>query len=112
MGLVFVAMNVHQNAKFVLVIADYPEKLGDIASSKWEIFLTTANKNKSTDVETRKILKNVWQIDLKTEMNVLIYVMNLAKMNSIPLRILFLDDAPDWIHYSEPLPGKTNIASH
>jgi hypothetical protein len=89
-----------KNAAYALVIAE-PPKIGwaHEPERKWKEFLHNLRQRGPQPKETQTIHENVWLIPLQTELPYLMNLFDHAKDYSIRLRILFLDDAPDWIMY-------------
>jgi hypothetical protein len=45
------------------------------------------------------VAENVWLIHLQSELTVLSKLIGTLSDYSIPIRVLFFEDAPDWIKY-------------
>ena len=93
-------VNVSNNAKFALVIAEarkneHPES--DAAS--WNQFVAQVPKKARPSPETQTIHDNVWLIPMDTGIPFLVRLFDLSNGSNIHLRILFLDAEPDWIQY-------------
>jgi hypothetical protein len=96
-------MNISQNAKFALVIAEYPKNTyGENDKMKWEQFLGTAMSKFPQSKNTPTIHEGVWQIPLESDMPFLAKLCQRACEMDIHLRILFLDADPDWLHCPPP----------
>jgi hypothetical protein len=106
-------VNPYQNAKFALVIAEYPKlvEFQGVDERKWKGFLFDLPRFAPPSKETTKIHDNVWLIPLNGGMPFLVQLFQYASGMDIPLRILFLDAEPDWIRYPSPVAaaGQTTI---
>ena len=95
-------MNACENAEFALVIAE-PEQYGfgsgPDPTRKWQEFLANIQNHIPPSVKVLRIHENVWQIPLNTEMRTLTQLFDWSHNAGIRLRILFLDEEPDWIEY-------------
>jgi hypothetical protein len=87
-------------AKFALVIAEYSKNIHDAPDTlKWQEFLGTATLPFPTTEHSARIHENIWLIPLHSEMPFLSALFLRAHEKGIPLRVLFLDEPPDWIKY-------------
>jgi hypothetical protein len=86
------------NSRFALVIAERPPSdMNDVPISRWDRFLDDIQKNIKPCRGMQKIHENVWLLPLETGIPFLGRLMEWADGYHIPLRILFLDEEPDWI---------------
>ena len=93
-------MDISKNAKFAFVIAEHPKnEYGEVDKRKWQEFLASAKPNEKKGKGTLTIHENVWQIPLDTELPFLSHLCEWAIPMKIPLRILFLNEPPEWIQY-------------
>ena len=89
-----------KNAKYALVIGASKASYGHDKRTEWQEFLTTLQNNARTIGETITIHDNVWLIPLDTGMRFLsALVASVGNNDKVLLRILFLDEEPDWIQY-------------
>ncbi len=96
-------MNPIPNVKFAFVIAEAPKYPSATEPERtWQSFLTNVRNIQAPHEKTTTIHDNVWLIPLSTEMTFLTTLFGLANDWNIPLRILFLNDEPDWIRYPKP----------
>ena len=103
-----VEMNPYRNAKFALVIAEIPEnpiipkhKTGGDEEDAWLRFLATSPKKSDPTKGLVQFQNNVWQIDLAIGMRALCEIWLSADKLGIPVRVLFLEEAPVWLQYPE-----------
>jgi hypothetical protein len=97
-----------KNAKFALVIAERPKMATDEEErKKWGDFLGSIRQNARPNKETTLINDNVWLIPLDSGMRFLAQFFDLAVGKDIPLRILFLDEEPNWLQYPKPDEAKS-----
>jgi hypothetical protein len=97
-------MNDQKNLKIALVIADKPTRdaQGALRDDDWKKFLTKIlNANIPSEVN-QTFHDNVWQLDLHKETPTLAKLVHEAAEAHISLRILFLDNKPDWINIVVP----------
>jgi len=90
-----------ENVKYALVIGEKPpyDAVTNPQERKWDDFLSSVLPKLPTNGKTQKIHDNIWLIPLDTEMRFLCVLFEWANNFQIPLRILFLDEPPDWIKY-------------
>ena len=91
-------MNLSQNARFALVIAEaVKNNYWQADQTQWANFVANIRKNAQPPVGSLTIHENVWQIPLANGIPFLGKLVEVAEEMNIPLRILFLDATPDWI---------------
>jgi hypothetical protein len=91
------------NAKFALVIAEAADTPGGReARQNWQDFLATLNRYGWPLEHTKRIHDNTWLIPLDREMHFLGRLLDNGRSGKTLLRILFLDEEPDWIEYPPP----------
>ncbi|HZL79341.1 MAG TPA: hypothetical protein VFC17_10860 [Candidatus Limnocylindrales bacterium] len=99
-----------KNAKFALVIGEPPKNsFREPNLEKWKDFLGCVPQFARPNKETKMIHENVWLIPLDSGMRFLAQLFDLANGKNIPLRILFLDEEPDWLQY--PKLDEANLVS-
>jgi hypothetical protein len=49
--------------------------------------------------KTERITENIWLIPIDSELLVLAALVQALKDFDVPMRVLFLEEAPDWIKY-------------
>ena len=99
-----------KNAKFALVIGEPPKNsFREPNLEKWKDFLGCVPQFARPNKETKMIHENVWLIPLASGMRFLAQLFDLANGKNIPLRILFLDEEPDWLQY--PKLDEANLVS-
>jgi hypothetical protein len=100
-------MNPSQNAKYALVMAENKEPIvATNQNGEWIRFLSTIANKRESDQPLERIHGSVWLIPLSTGMPFLAVLFSEARAGSIPLRILFLDEKPDWIKYPPDVAAK------
>jgi hypothetical protein len=92
-------MNFSQNAKFALVIAEEPPLSPDPSERNWGNFMDNVPNKGPLSQGNELIHNNVWLIPLSTGLPFLGKLTGLATVWKIPLRVLFLEEKPDWILY-------------
>lgn len=96
-GYLLTGMN---NAKFALLIAETHRKDASRAPSEsWKNLQLNWRSALPKDEETHRLTENVWLIQLNNGLLVLAGLVQAMKDYSIPFRVLFFEDAPDWIKY-------------
>jgi hypothetical protein len=104
------AMIPTKNAKFAILIAEIPrqEKRENLApgvpADTWSAFLNKAPNSSSPAKGIEVIHNNIWQLNLETGMRTLCEIYILADNLGIPMRVLFLEEAPAWLKYPEHAP--------
>jgi hypothetical protein len=95
------------NAKFALAIAEKPIR-GTVQDPDkiWKEFLGNYRSHIRPTEDIQMIHENVWLIPLDTGMPFVGRLLDWTNMAGIPLRILFLDEEPDWIQYPKPVETK------
>jgi hypothetical protein len=89
-----------ENPRFAFVVAEFPKnEYGEPDKATWDKFLGNIGRNKRQAEVAPTIHDNIWLIPLNTGMPFLNHLMQCAEPYPIPLRILFLNDEPDWIKY-------------
>jgi len=89
-------------AKFAFVIA---EKKGYIAGSEhestrqWQDFLGNVQRISFPPAGMQKIHENVWLIPLSNGLPFVTKLIDWGASFGVSIRILFLEEAPDWIKY-------------
>jgi hypothetical protein len=88
--------------KTILVIAE-PVKIKDgnrelADREKWQNFLSNIQQNVKSIAAIRRIHENVWQIPADTGLPFLTDLFR-WKPAGASFRILFLDEAPQWLEY-------------
>jgi hypothetical protein len=86
------------NSKFALLIAEKPQPaVGIVPETKWKEFLGSIQGKLPTVEGIQNYHDNVWLIPLKNGMPFLTHLYDWSHSLQIPTRILFLEDAPEWI---------------
>ena len=94
------SVNVSNNAKFALVIAEARKnEHHESDAASWSQFVAQVPKKARPSQETQWIHDNVWLIPMDTGIPFLVRLFDLSNGSGIHLRILFLDAEPDWIQY-------------
>jgi hypothetical protein len=84
--------------KFALVIAERPHpEDADHPDKRWQSFLDSIPQNVPPVEGIQRFHENVWQIPLNTGFSFLCELHGWAGSVKVPLHILFLEVAPDWI---------------
>lgn len=94
--------NLVTDAKLALVVAEQqPRKdaKGARVEANWQEFLTNVKGRCTPPEKTTKIHENVWLIPLATGLPFLAELIQWGNAYSVPIRILFLAESPDWIEY-------------
>jgi hypothetical protein len=100
------------NAKYALLIAQpHKEDKWFYVSDSWKNFLTNLQQNIPPAGKTERIAENVWLIHLESELPVLSTLIDTLRSYTIPIRLLFLEDAPDWIKYPPDAETKPSQAT-
>lgn len=96
------------NAKFALLIAEIPKKptirlakTGGAEIDSWQQFLKTSKEISAQAKTIQQLHCNIWQCDLKTELIALCKIILAADTLGVPMRVLFLEESPDWLQYAE-----------
>jgi len=94
-------------AKIALLIAEmpktkltHPSRGGRKQVDPWQKFLNEVNLI-SKDEGTKQIHQNFWEIDLQTGMRTLCELFLAGDRLGIPMRVLFVREAPEWLIYPE-----------
>ena len=88
------------NAKFALVIAETHRKDATRAlSDSWQRLALNWRTSLPHDEETHRLTENVWLIPLDNGLPVLAGLVQAIKDYSVPIHVLFLEDAQGWIKY-------------
>jgi len=96
-------MNVSQNAKFAIVIANAPKYATvGVERQTWNSFLESLPQIETPIPGVERPTENLWQIDLQNGLLGLSKIIAESANHQIPIRLLFLDDAPDWILFPPP----------
>jgi hypothetical protein len=86
------------NPKFALLIAEpHTNNRAFLASEAWGNFVMNLPRTIPPTERTERIAENVWLISLESELTVLSKLIDMLRNFSIPIRVLFFEDAPDWI---------------
>jgi hypothetical protein len=87
------------NVKHVLVIASTPPKTPENPGviEKWNNFLGILEYNEMPPANTLRIHNNIWVLPIDTGLPFLGSLLKYAAEAEIPLRVVFLEDIPDWI---------------
>jgi hypothetical protein len=87
------------NVKYVLVIASTPVKTPENPGviEKWNNFLGILEFNEMPPPNTLRIHNNIWVIPIGTGFPFLGSLMKYAADAEIPIRLVFLEEIPDWI---------------
>jgi hypothetical protein len=86
-----------RNANFAFVIAKKAKP--DARETNWKQFLYNIQKPGALKKTTQMIGEGAWLIPLKNDIQSLKTLFDQSNSCNIPLRILFLNDEPDWIEY-------------
>jgi len=92
-------MNFSDNAKFALVIADFPTGFDPEKIGQWSDFLGNARTPFLQGENKQTIHDNVWLIPLDSDTLFLARLVNRSHEKGIPLKILLLDASPNWIKH-------------
>jgi hypothetical protein len=93
--------NLVTDAKFAFVVAEwnYKQWQGNDHKEKWQQFLSAIQRNAKLPAGMQTIHENVWLLPLANGLPFLANLIEWARSYEIPIRILFLAEAPDWIKY-------------
>lgn len=94
--------NLVTDAKFALVIAErlkYRPSTGNDHLKNWSNFEGNIKQNVLQPEGTQTIHDNIWLIPLSNGLPFLAELLRWGGSYSIPIRILFLAEAPEWIKY-------------
>ncbi len=95
-----------KNAKIALVIAEpIKSKAGYADQDTWRSFLASIQKNVKQIEGIDCFHENVWQIPLDNGLPFLVELLRWAGGIGIQIRVLFLEEAPDWIKYPPDVQG-------
>jgi len=105
-GRLIPGMNIHLEPKFAFVVAERPKY--NPASGvpdpeeKWQGFLGNAKNIPKPPEGMQKIHDNVWLMPLATGLPFLGQLIQWADSYRVAIRILFVDEAPNWLQYPPP----------
>jgi len=97
-----VNMNLVTDAKFAFVVAEkqkYTPATGADYEKNWLNFVGNIRQNTRQPEGTQTIHDNIWLIELSNGLPFLAELIRWADSYSVPIRILFLEEAPTWIKY-------------
>jgi len=95
-------MNGFPNAKYAIVIGEAQSSQNYDRRRRWQEFAASVEHNAQSSADTKTIHDNVWLIPLATNMRFLGQLLEWGRMSGIVLRILFVDEEPDWVVYPKP----------
>jgi hypothetical protein len=101
--------NLVTDAKYAFVVAErekYHPGIGTEAN--WQHFLANIRDSTYPPAETLTIHDNIWLIPLATGLKFLSDLTKWGESYSVPIRILFLAEAPTWIKYPPDAKEKTS----
>ena len=91
-------MSLMNNAKVAIVIAAKPKTMDLYADGmNWQQFLCAIQELQKTHKGFQRFHDNVWQIEIDTDLNFFSDLLHWGKQHKIPLRVLFLGEAPAWV---------------
>jgi hypothetical protein len=90
-------MSTKTHHQMALVIAE-PHKNEPVlaVSREWTSFLLNTSQNLPPDEKIERIAANCWLIPLDSGLHYFSALIQLLKRFEVPVRVLFLDDAPSW----------------
>jgi hypothetical protein len=94
--------NLVTDAKYALVIAERKEfrsALGTEPTRQWLDFLGNVQRTADSPSGTQKIHENVWLLPLATGLPFLGKLVDWSGSFEVSIRILFLEEVPNWIEY-------------
>ena len=93
-------MTFGQNAAYAFVIAEPPPR-GAVAvpMKAWQEFLLNVRSFEMPEQKIQKIHDNIWLIPLETDLLFFAKLSEFAAVKEVPLRILFLQEAPQWLRF-------------
>ena len=88
------------NAKFALVIAERPKSSERPDEGRfYHSFLNNIRLHTPPLKGIESLSENVWQIDLRSGLDTLSKIIHEANGWQVSIRVLFFEDAPDWIKH-------------
>lgn len=87
-----------KNAKVAIVVAAKPRTMDLYADGmNWQQFVCATQEIQKNHKGYQRFHENVWQIEMETELTLLSDLLHWGKQHKIPMRVLFLDEAPAWL---------------
>jgi hypothetical protein len=97
------------NAKFALIIAAPLKSPTAIEPTRYyNTFLNNIRLHTPPLKGIESLSDNAWQIDLRNGLDTFQTIIHEAKGWLVSLRVLFVEDAPDWIKYPADAPLNPN----
>jgi hypothetical protein len=99
-------MNTHPESKFAFVVAERPkhdpaQPINDVGMN-WTDFLVNVQNIAKPPEGMQKIHDNIWLIPLANGLPFLAGLIQWGGAYRVQIRILFLDEAPNWLQYPPP----------
>jgi hypothetical protein len=92
-----------------IVFAEMPDNQhGTVTTASWNKFVSSLEGTQLTSKNALQLHQNLWQINLRTDMIALAKLVLRAEEAGIRLRVLFLEETPDWTEYPPADEAKTS----